>query len=65
LIKTKNKDKKTYLWPKRQLPSFGPTLHPIGLFEGGGDGGEGVGVVVAGMYAVVVAGVYAVAVVVR
>jgi hypothetical protein len=54
LIKTKNKNKKTYLWPKRQLPSFGPAFRPIGLFEGGGDGGEGMGVVVAGVYAVVV-----------
>jgi len=28
-------------------------FHPVGLFEGGGDGGEGVGVVVAGVYTVV------------
>jgi hypothetical protein len=29
-------------------------FRPISLFEGGGDGGEGMGVVVAGVYAVVV-----------
>jgi hypothetical protein len=54
LIKTKNKKKKTYLWPKRQLLSFGPVFRPVGLFEGGGDGGEGVGMVVVGVHAVVV-----------
>jgi hypothetical protein len=48
-----NKNKK-HLWPKRQLPSFGPAFHPVGLFEGGDDGGEGMGMVVAGMHAVVV-----------
>jgi hypothetical protein len=53
LIKTKQKQK-TYLWPKRQLPSFGPAFRPVGLFEGGGDGGEGVRTVVAGVHAVVV-----------
>jgi hypothetical protein len=54
LIKTKNKKKKTYLWPKRQLLSFGPAFRPVGLFEGGGDGGEGMGTVVVGVHAVVV-----------
>jgi hypothetical protein len=53
LIKTKQKQK-TYLWPKRRLPSFGPAFRPVGLFEGGGDGGEGVGTVMAGVHAVVV-----------
>jgi hypothetical protein len=43
-----------YLWPKQQLPSFGPTFCPVSLFEGGSDGGEGVGMVVAGVHAVVV-----------
>jgi hypothetical protein len=43
-----------YLWPKRQLLSFGPTFCPVSLFEGGGDGGEGMGTVVAGVHAVVV-----------
>ena len=49
-----NKYKKTYLWPKRQLPSFGPVFCPVGLFEGGGDGGEGMGTVVVGVHTVVV-----------
>jgi hypothetical protein len=53
LLKTKQKQK-TYPWPKRQLPSFGPAFHPVGLFEGDGDGGEGVGTVAAGVHAVVV-----------
>jgi hypothetical protein len=53
LVKSKQKQE-TYLWPKRQLPSFGPAFRPVGLFEGGVDGGEGVGMVVAGMHAVVV-----------
>ena len=46
--------KKTYPWPKQQLPSFGPTFNPVGLFEGDGDGGEGMGTVVASVHAVVV-----------
>ena len=29
-------------------------FRPVGLFEGGGDGGEGVGTVMAGVHAVVV-----------
>jgi hypothetical protein len=35
------------------VASFGPTFHPVGLFEGGG-GGEGMGTVMAGVHAVVV-----------
>jgi hypothetical protein len=54
LITTKNKKKKTYLWPKRQLTSFGPAFCPAGMFEGGGDGGEGMGMVMVGVHAVVV-----------
>jgi hypothetical protein len=34
--------------------SFGPAFHPAGLFEGGGDGGEGMGTVMVGVHAVVV-----------
>jgi hypothetical protein len=52
LIKTKQKQK-TYLWPKQQLLSVGPMFHPVGLF-GGGDGGEGMGMVVVGVHTVVV-----------
>jgi hypothetical protein len=29
-------------------------FHPVSLFEGGGDGGEGMGTVVAGVHAVMV-----------
>jgi hypothetical protein len=55
LIKRKKKKKKTYLWPKQQLQSFGPTFHPVSLFGGcGGGGGEGMGMVVVGVHAVVV-----------
>jgi hypothetical protein len=54
LITTKNKKKKTYLWPKQQLMSFGPTFCLAGMFEGGGDGGEGIGMVMVGVHAVVV-----------
>jgi hypothetical protein len=54
LITTKNKNKKTYLWPKQQLMSFGPAFCPAGMFEGGGDGGEGMGIVMVGVHTVVV-----------
>jgi hypothetical protein len=36
------------------LPSFGPAFCPAGMFEGGGDGGEGMGTVMVGVHAVVV-----------
>jgi hypothetical protein len=29
-------------------------FHPVGLFEGGGDGGEGMGMVMVGVHTVVV-----------
>jgi hypothetical protein len=35
------------------VASFGPAFRPVGLFEGGG-GGEGVGMVMAGVHTVVV-----------
>jgi hypothetical protein len=36
------------------LPSFGPMFCPASLFEGGGDGGEDMEMVMVGVHAVVV-----------